>query len=185
LPQSGTVRLGITEISPFAAVTRRRGLALVRKSQKVAEASRRTLCWRRAGALRDRHIPAAMPYLDSAATMLGAYHDQLRPSRAGTIVPGLTLLELPGHTPGTCRLSFGLCRRDTRYLGRYRSCARNSGPAPAGDERMRHRRAAGCREPAMHLRSGRVGTLARRWRPSSYARLCAPCTRRRFLPLSS
>jgi glyoxylase-like metal-dependent hydrolase (beta-lactamase superfamily II) len=140
--------------------------------------------WSDAG-LRDGHIAAAMPYLNSAAAMLGAYHDQLRPSRAGTIVPGLTLLELPGHTPGTCRLSFGLCRRDTRYLGRYRSCARNSGPAPAGDERMRHRRAAGCREPAMHLRSGRVGTLARRWRPSSYARLCAPCTRRRFLPLSS
>jgi glyoxylase-like metal-dependent hydrolase (beta-lactamase superfamily II) len=50
--------------------------------------------------LRDGHIPAAMPYLDSAAAMLGAYRDQLRPSRAGAVAPGVTLLPLPGHTPG-------------------------------------------------------------------------------------
>jgi glyoxylase-like metal-dependent hydrolase (beta-lactamase superfamily II) len=50
--------------------------------------------------LRDGRIPAAMPYLDSAAKMLGAYREQLRPSRAGAVVPGLSLLELPGHTPG-------------------------------------------------------------------------------------
>ena len=28
------------------------------------------------------------------------YRDQLRPSQAGTIAPGLTLVALPGHTPG-------------------------------------------------------------------------------------
>src|SRR5215831_18497317 len=50
--------------------------------------------------LRDGHIPVATPYLDSAAAMLGAYRDQLRPSREGTVAPGLTLLALPGHTPG-------------------------------------------------------------------------------------
>jgi glyoxylase-like metal-dependent hydrolase (beta-lactamase superfamily II) len=50
--------------------------------------------------LRDGHIPAAMPYLDSAAAMLGAYREQLRPSDAGTVAPGLTQLALPGHTPG-------------------------------------------------------------------------------------
>jgi glyoxylase-like metal-dependent hydrolase (beta-lactamase superfamily II) len=50
--------------------------------------------------LRDGHIPAAMPYLDSAGAMLRAYRDQLRPGRAGSVAPGLTLLALPGHTPG-------------------------------------------------------------------------------------
>ena len=50
--------------------------------------------------LRDGHIPAATPYLDSADAMLGAYRDQLRPSREGIVAPGLTLLALPGHTPG-------------------------------------------------------------------------------------
>jgi glyoxylase-like metal-dependent hydrolase (beta-lactamase superfamily II) len=50
--------------------------------------------------LRDGRIAAAMPYLDSAAVMLGAYREQLRPSGAGAVAPGLTLLALPGHTPG-------------------------------------------------------------------------------------
>ena len=56
--------------------------------------------------LRDGHIPAATRYLDSAAAMLGAYRDQLRPSRASTVAPGLTLLELPGHTPGHASYRF-------------------------------------------------------------------------------
>jgi glyoxylase-like metal-dependent hydrolase (beta-lactamase superfamily II) len=50
--------------------------------------------------LRDGHLPAATPYLDSAAAMLGAYRDQLRPSRPGIVAPAVTLLSLPGHTPG-------------------------------------------------------------------------------------
>jgi glyoxylase-like metal-dependent hydrolase (beta-lactamase superfamily II) len=50
--------------------------------------------------LRDGGVPAATPYLDSAAAMLGAYRDQLRPSRDDVVAPGLTLLPLPGHTPG-------------------------------------------------------------------------------------
>jgi glyoxylase-like metal-dependent hydrolase (beta-lactamase superfamily II) len=50
--------------------------------------------------LRDGKIPAATPYLDSSAAMLGAYRDQLRPSKAGAVTPGLTQLALPGHTPG-------------------------------------------------------------------------------------
>lgn len=55
--------------------------------------------WSDAG-LRDGHMPAAMPYLDLAAAMLGAYRDQLRPSHAGAVAKGLTQLALPGHTPG-------------------------------------------------------------------------------------
>jgi glyoxylase-like metal-dependent hydrolase (beta-lactamase superfamily II) len=51
-------------------------------------------------ALRDGHLPAATPYLDSSAAMLAAYRRQLRPSRQGVVAPGLTLLPLPGHTPG-------------------------------------------------------------------------------------
>jgi len=50
--------------------------------------------------LRDGHVPAATPYLDSAAAMLAAYRGQLRPSRGGPVAPGVTLLPLPGHTPG-------------------------------------------------------------------------------------
>ena len=50
--------------------------------------------------LRDGHVPAAVPYLDSAAAMLAAYKKQLRPSREGVVAPGITLLPLPGHTPG-------------------------------------------------------------------------------------
>jgi glyoxylase-like metal-dependent hydrolase (beta-lactamase superfamily II) len=50
--------------------------------------------------LRDGHLPAATPYLDSAAAMLAAYRGQLRPSRQGEVAPGVTLLPLPGHTPG-------------------------------------------------------------------------------------
>jgi len=50
--------------------------------------------------LRDGRSPAAMPYLDSAAALLDAYRGQLRPAETGEVVPGLTLLPLPGHTPG-------------------------------------------------------------------------------------
>jgi len=50
--------------------------------------------------LRDGGVPAATPYLDSAAAMLGAYRDQLRPGRDDVVAPGLKLLPLPGHTPG-------------------------------------------------------------------------------------
>jgi glyoxylase-like metal-dependent hydrolase (beta-lactamase superfamily II) len=50
--------------------------------------------------LRDGHLPAATPYLDSAAAMLGAYKEQIRPSGPGIVSPGVTLLSLPGHTPG-------------------------------------------------------------------------------------
>lgn len=50
--------------------------------------------------LRDGRSPAATPYLDSATALLTAYRDQLRPSRAGTVAPGMTMLPLPGHTPG-------------------------------------------------------------------------------------
>jgi glyoxylase-like metal-dependent hydrolase (beta-lactamase superfamily II) len=50
--------------------------------------------------LRDGRVPAATPYLDSAAAMLAAYRGQLRPSRQGVVAPGVTLLPLPGHTPG-------------------------------------------------------------------------------------
>ena len=50
--------------------------------------------------LRDGRSPAAFPYLDSADVMIAAYRKQMRPSRAGAILPGITLLPLPGHTPG-------------------------------------------------------------------------------------
>jgi glyoxylase-like metal-dependent hydrolase (beta-lactamase superfamily II) len=51
-------------------------------------------------ALRDGRSAAAMPFLDSAVAMLAAYRDQLRPSHPGIVAPGVTLLPLPGHTPG-------------------------------------------------------------------------------------
>lgn len=50
--------------------------------------------------LRDGRSAAAMPYLDSADLFLQAYRGQLRPSRGGAVLPGITLLPLPGHTPG-------------------------------------------------------------------------------------
>jgi glyoxylase-like metal-dependent hydrolase (beta-lactamase superfamily II) len=50
--------------------------------------------------LRDGRSPAATPYLDSADAVLRAYREQLRPSRGGTVVAGVTQLPLPGHTPG-------------------------------------------------------------------------------------
>lgn len=50
--------------------------------------------------LRDGRSAAAMPYLDSAAALLNAYREQLCPGRADEVAPGVTLLPLPGHTPG-------------------------------------------------------------------------------------
>jgi len=50
--------------------------------------------------LRDGRSAAAMPYLDSADRMIGAYRQQFRPSRGGVVAEGVTLLPLPGHTPG-------------------------------------------------------------------------------------
>jgi len=50
--------------------------------------------------LRDGRSAAAMPYLDSAAAVLVAYREQLRPIEGGEIAPGITMLPLPGHTPG-------------------------------------------------------------------------------------
>jgi glyoxylase-like metal-dependent hydrolase (beta-lactamase superfamily II) len=43
---------------------------------------------------------AAKPYIDSAQRMLSCYRGQLRPSREGEVMPGVTLVPLPGHTPG-------------------------------------------------------------------------------------
>ncbi|HEX4766112.1 MAG TPA: MBL fold metallo-hydrolase [Lichenihabitans sp.] len=45
-------------------------------------------------------VPAATPYLASALALLAAYRDQIRPSRDGIVAPGLSMLSLPGHTPG-------------------------------------------------------------------------------------
>lgn len=51
--------------------------------------------------LRDGRVPAATPYLDSAAALLTAYRDQLRPAKGGEqLAPGITMLPLSGHTPG-------------------------------------------------------------------------------------
>ena len=50
--------------------------------------------------LRDGRSPAATPYLGSAAMVLSAYREQFRPRRGGEVAPGVTLLPLPGHTPG-------------------------------------------------------------------------------------
>jgi glyoxylase-like metal-dependent hydrolase (beta-lactamase superfamily II) len=44
--------------------------------------------------------PAARPYVASARTLFAAYPDQIRAARAGEVLPGITLLPLPGHTPG-------------------------------------------------------------------------------------
>jgi glyoxylase-like metal-dependent hydrolase (beta-lactamase superfamily II) len=45
-------------------------------------------------------VPAATPYLDPADRLLAAYKDQLRPASGGEVLPGITMLPLPGHTPG-------------------------------------------------------------------------------------
>lgn len=50
--------------------------------------------------LRDGRSPAATPYLDSADAVIAAYREQFRPSRGGSVAAGVTLLPLPGHTPG-------------------------------------------------------------------------------------
>ena len=50
--------------------------------------------------LRDGSVPAATPYLDSAAKLLAAYKDHIRTASGGEVAPGLTMLPLPGHTPG-------------------------------------------------------------------------------------
>lgn len=50
--------------------------------------------------LRDGHVPAATPYLDPADRLLAAYKDQMRPASGGEVLPGITMLPLPGHTPG-------------------------------------------------------------------------------------
>jgi glyoxylase-like metal-dependent hydrolase (beta-lactamase superfamily II) len=50
--------------------------------------------------LRDGRSAAATPYLDSADMVIGAYRQQFRPSRGGSVADGVTLLPLPGHTPG-------------------------------------------------------------------------------------
>ncbi|MCB8878354.1 MBL fold metallo-hydrolase [Acidisoma silvae] len=50
--------------------------------------------------LRDKTMPAATPYLDSAQALLTTYRDQIRIAEGGTVAPGITQLPLPGHTPG-------------------------------------------------------------------------------------
>jgi glyoxylase-like metal-dependent hydrolase (beta-lactamase superfamily II) len=52
--------------------------------------------------LRDGSVPAATPYLEPAAKLLAAYKDQIRTASGGEVTPGLTMLPLPGHTPGHC-----------------------------------------------------------------------------------
>jgi glyoxylase-like metal-dependent hydrolase (beta-lactamase superfamily II) len=51
-------------------------------------------------ALRDGRSAAATPYLDSADVVISAYREQFRPSVEGTVLPGISMLSLPGHTPG-------------------------------------------------------------------------------------
>ena len=51
-------------------------------------------------ALRDGRSAAATPYLDSAALFLAAYRDRIETRTAGEVAPGITMLHLPGHTPG-------------------------------------------------------------------------------------
>lgn len=43
---------------------------------------------------------AALPYTGSADALLGAYRGQFRTASGGEVVPGITQLPLPGHTPG-------------------------------------------------------------------------------------
>jgi len=50
--------------------------------------------------VRDGIIPAAKPYIGSARALSQAYGDQFRAMDGGEVVPGLTQLPLPGHTPG-------------------------------------------------------------------------------------
>jgi glyoxylase-like metal-dependent hydrolase (beta-lactamase superfamily II) len=50
--------------------------------------------------LRDGHSPAATPYLGSAELLLKTYQGRFRRTTGGAVVPGITQLHLPGHTPG-------------------------------------------------------------------------------------
>jgi glyoxylase-like metal-dependent hydrolase (beta-lactamase superfamily II) len=51
-------------------------------------------------ALRDGRSAAALPYLDPAGLFLTAYDGRIRTATGGEVVPGITMLPLPGHTPG-------------------------------------------------------------------------------------
>lgn len=51
-------------------------------------------------ALRDGSVPAATPYLKPADMVLSTYAGRFRKTRGGEVVPGITQLHLPGHTPG-------------------------------------------------------------------------------------
>ena len=50
--------------------------------------------------LRDGSVQAATPYLKSAEMLLTTYEGRFRKTRGGEVVPGITQLHLPGHTPG-------------------------------------------------------------------------------------
>lgn len=51
-------------------------------------------------ALRDGSVPAATPYLKPADMVLSTYKGRFRKTRGGEVVPGITQLHMPGHTPG-------------------------------------------------------------------------------------
>ncbi|WP_256750187.1 MBL fold metallo-hydrolase [Mesorhizobium sp. Mes31] len=43
---------------------------------------------------------AAVPYTGSADALLSSHHGRFRPTEGGEVIPGITQLPLPGHTPG-------------------------------------------------------------------------------------
>lgn len=51
---------------------------------------------------RRAHSAAAAPYIDSADMLLESHHGRFRPSTGGEVLPGITQLHMPGHTPGHC-----------------------------------------------------------------------------------
>ncbi len=86
--------------------------------------------------LRDGRSAAATPYLDSAERVLEAYRERFRPSRAGTVVPGVTQLPLPGHTPGHSGYRLEFRGQVSRHVGRHGPCAGDSDTAARGHERV-------------------------------------------------
>lgn len=51
-------------------------------------------------ALRDGSVPAATPYLEPADMLLSTYEGRFRKTDGGEVLPGITQLHMPGHTPG-------------------------------------------------------------------------------------
>ena len=89
--------------------------------------------------------------------VLRAYREQFRPSRGGEVAPGVTLLPLPGHTPGHSGYRLDSAGETLIVWGDTVHVPEIRDPAPPGDERIRHQRTSRGREPPPDIRLRRQG----------------------------